>query len=291
MLIIQNIIIPLVSALIGGLFSVWIFDKGLNKKKQEEKEKRIQNNFETEEYFFYNLESILYFIDCQVDAISQASKKTKNWYHKNLTLAIYSELKMTELREINFKTLFQILVIDRDGNNNEKMQDFINIKNCLHNIEDFVEKQKEDNKGPYAELIKYSDIWNNNLKNLTQLYNHYILSKPNKNDNLIPILKKYIIIEQRKIIANKDEQNMELFYQTIIFPLMNELTTIKNSEDQRILPILNSLMECRDSYEQTREIRYHRRKNIIESGRRLLKIKQLLSESLNSIKSRKKRIE
>jgi hypothetical protein len=86
-------------------------------------------------------------------------------------------------------------------------------------------------------------------------------------------------------------QNMEIFYKTIIFPFMNELVAYKNSDDQRVLPILNNLMECRKSYEQTKELRYLRRKNLIDSGRRLIKIKQLLSESMTSMEKRKKRIE
>ncbi|SDS11179.1 hypothetical protein SAMN05216503_2011 [Polaribacter sp. KT25b] len=238
--IFQNIIIPLISALVGGLFSVWVFNKGLNKKKQEERKNRIQNNFETEEYFFYNLKSILYFIDQQVDAISKTSRNTKNWFHKNLTLATFSELKMTELRELNFKTLFQILVIDRQGNNKEKMQDFINIKNCLHNIEDFVQKHKDENEKPHIDLNKYLDIWNSSLKNLTQLYNHYIFLKPSKDDSLMPILHKYIVVEQRKLMENGNDQNMEVFYNSIIIPFMNEIVAYKNSDDQRILPVIEN---------------------------------------------------
>ena len=83
-----NVIIPLVSAFIGGFISLWLFKKGIEKQKQAEKEKRIQNNFETEEYFKINLESILIFIDHQINEISFVSKKTKNWNAKNLTLAI-----------------------------------------------------------------------------------------------------------------------------------------------------------------------------------------------------------
>lgn len=290
MLILESIIVPLMSALIGGLFSVWIFNKGLEKNKQEARGKRIQNNFETEEYFFYNLKSIIYFLDRQVEAISKTSSHTKNWRSKNLTLAIFSELKMTELRELNFKTLFQILVIDREGENKEKMQDFINIKNCLHNIEDFVAKHKEENRQPYIELNKYLDIWNNSLKNLSQLYNRYIFLKPKTTDSLMPILHKYIVVEQRKIIAERKEQNMELFYNSIIIPFTNDLISYKNSDDQRVLPILNNLIECRKSYEQTKELRYLRRKNLLNSGRRLIKIKQLLKESVESIEKRKKRI-
>ncbi|WP_440121319.1 hypothetical protein [Tenacibaculum sp. Ill] len=289
--IIKNIIIPLISALIGGLFSVWVFNKGLNKKKQEERKNRIQNNFETEEYFFYNLKSILFFIDKQVDAISRTSQNTKNWFHKNLTLATFSELKMTELRELNFKTLFQILVIDRQGSNKDKMQDFINIKNCLHNIEDFLQKHKDENKKLHTDLNKYLDTWNHCLKRLIQLYNHYIFLKPNEDDSLMPILNKYIVVKQREIIKNGSDQNMEIFYNTIIIPFMDEMIAYKNSDDQRILPVIENLMECRKSYEQTKGLRYQRRKNILSSGRRLIQIKQLLNESMSSIEKREKRIE
>lgn len=285
-----TIIIPIVSAFVGGFFSVWIFNKRLNNKKQEERKNRIDNNFETEEYFFYNLKSIVYFIDKQVDEISKTSRNTKNWFHQNLTLAIFSELKMTELRELNFKTLFQILVIDREGNNKEKAQDFINIKNCLHNIENFVQNHKDENKKPHIELNKCLDIWNSSLKRLTQLFNQYIFLKPSKDDYLMSILYKYIVVEQRKLMGSRNDQNMEMFYNTIIVPFTNEIIAYKNSDDQRVLPVIENLMECRKSYEQTKALRYQRRKNILCSGKRLIKIKQLLNESINSMEKRKRRI-
>lgn len=289
--VIQDIFIPLLSALIGGLFSVWVYNKGLNKEKRDEKKNRIQNNFETEEYFFFNLKSILYFLDKQIDEISKTSRKTKNWFDKNLTLATFSELKMTELRELNFKTLFQILVIDREGSTIEKTKDFINIKNSLHNIEDFVNRHKSENKEPFIKLNKYLDSWNESIKKVTQTYNHYIYLNPKKDDALMPILHKYIVVEQKKLIESGKDQNMEEFYESFIFPFMNEILTYKNRNDQRILPILENLMECRKVYEQAKALRYQRRKSLLNSGRRLIRIKQLLEISMNSIEKRKKRIE
>lgn len=291
MQILNSVIIPLASAFIGGAFSVWLFNKGLDKKKEQEKLDRIKNNFETEEYFFYNISSLLFFLDKQIEQISETSKQTKNWYNKNLTLATFSELKMTELIELNFKTLFQILVIDRTGDFESKAKDFINIKNCLHNIEDFLDRYKIENQNSHIEANKYSDSWNNSIKSLSQIYNSYIFLKPEKGDMLMPILEKYIVIEQRKLIKNGTDQNIEEFYKKIILPFKNEILAYKNPNDQRVLPIIEHISECHKSYILTKTLRHQKRKGFITSGRRLIRIKQILEESKNSIQKRKKRIE
>lgn len=289
--VLNNIIVPLLSALIGGFYALWIFNKGLNKKKLEEKSNRIKNNYETEQYFFHNLESILYFIDKQIDEISNTSQKSKNWHEKNLTLALFSELKMTELRELNFKTLYQILVIDREGNTKEKAQDFINIKNCLYNVEDFIIKHQNENKNPHKELEKELIKWNNSLKSFTQIYNHFITQNPSKDDKLIQIMHKYIITTQKELMSKGVDQNMEEFYNAFILPFRNEISAYENLNDQRLIPIVENLMNCYGSYSQTKALRHQRRRSILFSGRRLIQIKQLLKSSMNSIEKRKKRIE
>ena len=53
--ILYNALIPLISAFVGGYISIWVFNKGYKKEQLEERKKRIQNNYETEEYFKLNL--------------------------------------------------------------------------------------------------------------------------------------------------------------------------------------------------------------------------------------------
>jgi hypothetical protein len=286
-----NVIIPLVSAFIGGFISLWLFKKGIEKQKQAEKEKRIQNNFETEEYFKINLESILIFIDHQINEISFVSKKTKNWNAKNLTLAIMSELKTTELRELDFKTLFQIFVIDREGKTSEKSNDFINIKNCLNNIEDFAIKQQSDNSEIHKKLNAEGDSWNNGLKNLMQYYNKYALIPSKDKDEVMDILYKYLIIKQKELIKEKKSKYLNIMYSEVIFPLGKEISLLKIHNDIRIHEIIGEFLTCRKAFESIQRLRYERRRNVLISGRRLLQIKRLLRESLNSIIVRKKRIE
>lgn len=289
--LIYNILIPLLSAFLGGFISLWIFIKGLEKQKKIEKDKRIQNNFETEEYFKINIESILQFINHQINEISLLSKKTRDWNAKNLTLAIMSELKTTELRELDFKALFQIFVIDRKGKTTEKSNDFINIKNCLGNIEDFAIKQQSDNLEIHQKLNQEVDSWNIGIKNLMQKYNKYALIPSTDKDQVIPILHKYLVIKQRELIKEKKAQYLNIMFNEVISPLGREISLLKVHNDFRIHEIIEDFITCRKAFESINRIRYERRKNILISGRRLLQIKRLLRESLNSTIVRKKRIE
>ena len=286
-----NILIPLISAFIGGFFSVWVFRKGQEKQKQVEKNKRIQNSFETEEYFKINLKSILLFIDHQINEISFVSRKTKDWNAKNLTLAIMSELRTTELRELDFKTLFQIFVIDRKGNTSEKSNDFINIKNCLNNIEDFAIKQQSDNSEIHTKLNQEGDSWNTGLKNLMQHYNRYALMPSTEKDVIMSILHKYLVIKQRQLIKEKKSKYLNIMYAEVVFPLGREISSLKIHNDFRIHEIIEEFLTCRKAFESISRIRYERRRSILNSGRRLLEIKRLLKESLDSIVIRKKRFE
>jgi len=289
--IIYNGIVPLFSAFIGGFISLWIFKKGVEKQKQKERERRILNNYETEEYFKINIDSIIIFLDYQIDIILNLSQKMKDMKVRNLSVQILAELKLTELRELNFKTLYQIFVIDREGVNKNKSNDFINIKNCLHNIDDFVTTQQNDNIEISRSLNKESENWNDGLKNLSQLYNKFHNESSDQKDELLHLLHSYIVIKQHKIKASGEAQDLEVVYHELILPLIQDIIKSRNKQDIRIHVILDNLILCRKAYEMISELRYQRRRSVLLSGRNLSGIKSLLSESLDSLTKRKKRIE
>lgn len=287
--ILYNVIIPLASALVGGFISLWIYKEGEKKKIQDERRKKIESNFQTEKYFFHNIDSILFFIDRQIEEISKTSKNTKNWNINKLNLSTMSELKLTELRELNFESLYQNFVIDREGDLTEKALAFINIKNCLHNIEDFSENQKIENLRPLKEIQKYIDLWNESLQRLMGLYNSYVVDKPGKEDKLIPILNNYLVKKQRVLIQDKKDQNISNFYENLILPMQNDIISLKSDIDYRAEPIIKEVLNCKKAYIQIKAVRYHRRKDVLFAGRRLLKIKELLKESCKEIKNSKPR--
>ena len=289
--LLYNAIIPLISALIGGLFALWIYREGLKKEKREQRHERIRENYETEIYFFSNLKSILFFIDKQIDEIAKISQETKKWNSKNMNLALMSELKMTELRDLNFKTLFQILVIDRDGSIKEKSSDFINLKNCLHNIEDFIESQQVAIPQFYQSQIENINVWNDGLKSLTQIYNGIAINHSTNDSQLIKGLNECLVQKQREILNNGNSNNMKIVYDQVICPLRSHIYGIENKKDARILPILENLMICEKAFQQVKILRFNRRKSLLIAGRRLNQVKLLLKHSLENIEERKKRLE
>ncbi len=285
--LIYNLIVPLVAALIGGFISLYIYKEGEKKKIQDDRRKQIESHFQTEKYFFHNISSIIFFIDRQIEEISKTSRNTKNWNINKLSLSIMSELKLTELRELNFKTLYQIFVIEKEGDITDKANAFINIKNCLHNIEDFSENQKNENYRPFQEILKNIDLWNVSLQKLMELYNSFVVQKPSTEDKLIPIMHNYLVKKQREMIENKKDQNILHFYENLILPMQNEIINLKMDIDSRAELVIKEVLNCKKVYVQIKTIRYHRRKDILLAGRRLLQIKGLLKESCNEIKSSK----
>ena len=126
--VISEIIIPILSPLIASLISLWIFKEGLNWNKRKEKRKEIENNYQTEKYFLYNLEALIFVIKLQVQEILNTSRDIKRQVNKNLKMHLLPELEIKEIRDLDFKLLFSILVINRKGNNNAKAEDFLNLK-------------------------------------------------------------------------------------------------------------------------------------------------------------------
>lgn len=285
--IIYNGLIPLFSAFLGGFISIWIYRKGIAEQKRLEKIKQIKDNDETEEYFKLNVKSLIQFIDVQVDEISKTSHKSKGWEATDLSLHIISELKLTEIREIDFKSLFQILVLNRDGKSEEKSSDFINIKNCLHNIEDFVLMHETVNKIVADPINKELALWNNSLQNLLKFNNKYVSKGILESDELMLLIQNQIVIKQREVIYRGLGNNLEIIHKEVIQPIIDQIPNFEKN-DPKVPELLAILQLSKKAYESLKNHKNERRYSLIISGRRLLTIKRLLQESMKSIETRKK---
>jgi hypothetical protein len=283
--IISNIVIPLFSAYLGGYISIWIYRQGIREQKKKEKKKQIQENNEMEEYFKLNIQSVLLFINYQIDEISKVTKKTKDWEARNLSLAIMSELKLTEIREIDFKFLFQILVLNKKGEIKKKSQNFINIKNSLHNIEEFISTQNTINLSLYEPLNKNVELWNSSLKRLLQFNNKSVSAKIIENDYLMSVIHANAVLKQREILKNGLGNNLDIVFNQVVNPIIAEIPNLVKP-DPRIPELLDILISNKQAYESLVNFRYERRKSLIFTGRRLLKIKQLLQSSMKSIENK-----
>jgi hypothetical protein len=288
----MTIFSALLGALISGLIAIYIFNKGLEKEKQKKRDYEIKESNELEQYFFHNIESIKFFINKQIDEISKCSQRTKNWNDKNLLLSIFPELNTKYIWEINQEKLYTIFVRYRDGDLKEKAEDFINVRNCLYNIDNFIKVQSEINTEISQRLIVSIELWNQSLKQLMSFSNSFVIdynSSPNKGKDDFLKLFTFLMTEKQRQLKNENKhENMEIMVDEIIVPLKTFLKENKESSDKRIYQISEPIMNMQKAYYEIENLRRERRKKALFSGRNLLKIKALLNERILSTKSRNK---
>jgi hypothetical protein len=286
-----SLISALLGALISGLIAIWIFKKGLKKENEKKLNEHILESNELEQYFFHCVDSINFFIDKQVIEISKCSKRTKDWTNKNFMLFILPELTTRDIWEINQERLYEIFVTNRDGQIKSKADDFINTRNCLYNIDFFIKTQNDLNKEIYERLIYNVELWNQSLKILLNLSNSFVIEyksdHENLNDSFLKFFNDIIVKKQRELINKNSPENIEIDFNELIVPL-KEYIKNNTQADKRIIMITEPIMEIQKAYFEIQNLRYECRKNVIYSGRRLIKIKFLLNYSISNIKNREK---
>lgn len=288
----MTIFSALLGALISGLIAIYIFNKGLEKEKQKKRDDEIRESNELEQYFFHNIESIKFFINKQIDEISKCSQRTKNWNDKNLILSIFPELNTKYIWEIKQEKIYNIFVRNREGDLKEKAEDFINVRNCLYNIDNFIKVQSKINKEISQRLSVSIDLWNRSLKNLKSLSNSFVIeynSNPSKpKDDFLKLFTFLMTEKQRQLMSENKHENMKIMVDELIGPLKTFLKENKESSDNRLNQISEPIMDMQKAYYEIENLRRERRIKALNSGRNLLKIKALLNERILSTKSRSK---
>ncbi len=286
----MTIISALLGALISGGIAIYIFNKGLEKERKKKRDENIIESNDLELYFFHNIDSLDFFIDRQIDEISKCSQKAKDWNNKDLSLSILPELTTKDIWEINQEKLYKIFVTNRKSEISEKANDFINVRNCFYNIDNFIATQTELNKEIFQRLIVNIEIWNENLKILLSFSNAFVIdynSNPNKGkDDFLNLYTSLMVEKQRELILKNYNENMEIVFNELIEPLKLYLKNNKQSSDKRIYMISDPMMNIQKAFYEIKNLRIERRKMVLNSGRRLLKIKRLLNDSILSTKNR-----
>lgn len=284
-----QVVIPLVSALIGGGFSLWIFQLGLKGQDQRKKLEKITSDFEIEEYVNANIKSLAYFIDEQIYLVGHTSQLSKNWLSKNLTLMIRPELKLNELRELHFNDLFKIFVLKRKGTTSNKSRDFINFKNSLHQVERYIDIQLTLNEETAIKIQNNLERWNDAILGLLSEYNKLAINLPfDINDNFMSVLHNHFVLKQRELILSGDDQDMSIYFKEIILPVEIFITDKNKKNEKRASHFITYIIECKRAFLEAQSIRYYRRLKLINSGRELIYAKQQMTESFSSLCERDK---
>jgi len=255
----------------------------------------ISESNDLEQYFFHNIDSLSFFIDKQIDEISKCSQNIKDWNNKDFSLSVFPELTTRDIWEVNQEKIYKIFVTNREGELREKANDFINIRNCFYNIDNFITTQIEFNKETFQRLFVNIEIWNQSLKTLLSLSNSFVIeynsNQKKGKDDFLKLYTDLMVDKQRELIKENKSENMAIVFRELIEPLKKYLKENTQSYDRRILMISEPMINIQNAYYEIMNLRHERRKRVLYSGRKLIKIKVILKESILSTKNRIKNYE
>jgi len=287
-----NVISALLGALISGLIAIWIFNKGLKKEKEKKRNEIIIENNNLELYFFHSVESVIFFIENQVDEVLKCSRKTKDWNKSNFWLSILPELTTRNIWDINQEKLYDIFVSNSEGDIKFKVNDFINLRICLYNIDNVVTNQKELIKEIHERLIVNIELWNQSRKKLLNLSNSFVLEHNLKlikeKDDFLKFYTDLMVKRQRNLIENNVIDSIEINFKELIEPLKKYLKDNPQFHDERVYKVSETLMDTQKAYSEIKYLRYEYRKNILRAGQKLIQVKARMSLCISNIKKRKK---
>ena len=287
-----SVISALLGALITGGIAIYIFNNGLKKEKEKKRNEIIIEYNNLEQYFFHSVESIMFFIEKQVDEVLKCSRNTKDWNKSNFWLSIFPELTTRNIWDINQEKLYDIFVSNSDNEIKLRVADFINLRICLYNIDNFVNTQKELNSEIHERLFLNIELWNQSLKTLLNLSNSFVLEhnlKPIKDkDDFLKFYTDLMVKRQRNLIENNVIDNIEINFKELIEPLKKYLKDNPQFHDERVYKVSDTLMNIQKAYSEIKYLRYEYRKNVLRSGQKLIQVKALMSLCISNIKKRKK---
>ena len=287
-----GIIAVLLGALINGRIAISIFKKGLKKEVEKKRNETISEYNLLEQYFFHNIDALKFFIDNQIDEIFKCSSKTKDWTQKHYLLKIFPELTTRDIWEINKQKLYDIFVSNRVGELKSKAYDFINLRNSLYNIDNFIETQNELNKEVFKRMFVNMELWNHGLQALLNLSNSFVidhnLNSPTEKDFFLKFFTDLMVTRQRELVENNVIENIKFDYKELIEPLKRYLKENHNINDRRVYLVSEQLLNIEKAYIELKSLRHEYRKNVLLAGRKLIKIKSALSLCVSNIEKRQK---
>lgn len=288
-----SIVAALLGAAISGLIAICVFKRGISEQLIKEANTKKEKFEELESYFFNLIGFMNITINQQVAEIARTSQDLKDFSNNNLRLNTTSALSTNEANSINNEDLYKIFVISRVGSIKEKASDFLNIKSCFRYIDQQKVSYQEFNDTMFRRLEEYRLSWNENLKDLLNLYNKFVLSSSKNSENLdsdsfLVFYKNIMVYKQREIIVNGNMNNIEIVHKEIIEPLKKYIKENNGTMDERIFFILTPLMKCDHAFIETKTMRLQKRETVLRLGRNLLGVKRLLNECIENTKKRNK---
>lgn len=173
---ILKFLLPLLGALISGGIAIWIFNKGIKKRRKEEKEKEERRLDGLREYTLKTLNLLKEPIERQITNYRSLIEDLENPSETINYLTTYDkEINLVRsFSEISFHDLFKIFV---SSDSPAKTELFQKVSSHLHHL-------KKDDKQSFVSLFKYFD---SKRESYVEYYNQNILTIQQHIDNWMAI--------------------------------------------------------------------------------------------------------
>ncbi len=204
-------------------------------------------------------------------------------------MIISPALTTDDFNYLDNKTLFDLFVTHKAGDQREKVKDYLKFKSAIRHLEKYISQLSEHNQKLEKNLNHYRIQWNDNMELLHNLHNQYIkeaVRSPNGEDIFLDRFSKIIVSYPRFITETKQNDNIEIAHSYVVENLFEFIRSFDNLSDNRIPEIIKPLQKCDIAYKETFSERYNRRRNILRYGRSLLGIKNMLYKTMLAFEER-----
>ena len=272
------------------IVTIVIFFLGLlfNKISESLKEKRRLKILR--EYLF----ELLYLIKAQSENqskyILECSKKLKDSHRQNLTLDRVSGRYIDNLKKLDHKDIFTILVRRKKGKikiKSKRFEELLSTIDFFNDVYSYIFKYNEQIIDNY---IENKNEWNKNIGLFRDRYQEIVheMTQPPfsiKKDRFIQVIAN--ILEKNKDLSERNDPNIGIktYYENIFAPIIKHLYTYP--DDPRTNKLLQPLLNAEYYFNETETQRYHYRRHILLTGREMIKYSKKLSKLIEVFKQKR----
>jgi len=284
-----SVLSSFLGALITGGIAIYIFNRGNKYNELKEEKRKLQHLKEYQSLIISSCNLIYLAINEQINKISSHNNSLKDFNNKNIRMIISPALTTDDFNYLDNKTLFDLFVTYKAGDQSEKVKEYLQFKSAIRHLERNIINLTEHNQKIEKNLNSYRIQWNENMEILHNLHNQYIKEAVQSSNDEDVFLKKFskIIISYPKFIQQtKQNDNIEIAHSYLVESLYKFIKGYDHLSDNRLPEIIKPLQKCDIAYKETFSERYNRRRNILKYGRSLLGIKNMLYKTMLAFEER-----
>ena len=251
---ILKLLLPLLGALISGGIAIWIFNKGISKRREEEEEKQARRLDELKEYTLTLLRLLKGPIDKQIAYYQKFSNDLESSSEISYTLEYAVGLSTKNFNSVDRKDLYRIFVTNGEGSITTKAESYQELTTQIKYIESVERSSKDLLEYFMGEHKVFVNQWQDNISEIAQKKNNMAVDANESGrqlgsdrflDEIVSIYNKWQQIDgykQRHVAAKE-----------LLIPL--ERACKNHSNDPRATDILHCCGRCSLAFENLEHLK------------------------------------